>query len=88
MAVSGLAGPGKYLAADGRQLSNGTNTYANRDYYYGEIEAHKMDSNLVYAATESGLLKSGDGGINWTLLPELEPHNSPNERPYYRCAGH
>jgi photosystem II stability/assembly factor-like uncharacterized protein len=62
---------------------NGTNTYANRDYYYGEIEAHKMDSNLVYAATESGLLKSGDGGINWMLLPELNRNNSPNERPYY-----
>lgn len=62
---------------------NGTNTYANRDYYYGEIEAHKMDSNLVYAATEAGLLKSDDGGINWTLLPELNRNNSPDERPYY-----
>ncbi|HVI43641.1 MAG TPA: LamG-like jellyroll fold domain-containing protein [Chitinophaga sp.] len=62
---------------------NGTNTYANRDYYYGEIEAHKLDSSLVFAATEAGLLKSTDGGINWTLLPQLNRNASPTERPYY-----
>ncbi|WP_143307448.1 LamG-like jellyroll fold domain-containing protein [Chitinophaga vietnamensis] len=64
-------------------FANGTNTYANRDYYYGEIEAHKLDSTLVFAATEAGLLKSTNSGITWTLLPQLNRNTSATERPYF-----
>jgi photosystem II stability/assembly factor-like uncharacterized protein len=64
-------------------FANGTNTYANRDYYYGEIEAHKLNNNLVFAATEAGLLKSTNSGINWSLSPILNRNNSLNNRPYY-----
>lgn len=73
---------GTWQLTDG-SFANGTNTYANRDYYYGEIEAHKLNSDLVYSATEAGLLKSTDGGINWTLLPQLNRNASPTERPYF-----
>jgi Concanavalin A-like lectin/glucanases superfamily/PKD domain len=65
------------------EYPNGTNTYANQDYYYGEIEANKTNSNLVFAATEAGLLKSSNGGSNWSLSPQLNRSVSPNERPYY-----
>ncbi|WP_346320341.1 LamG-like jellyroll fold domain-containing protein [Chitinophaga sp. YIM B06452] len=73
---------GTWQLTDG-SFANGTNTYANRDYYYGEIEAHKLNSDLVFSATEAGLLKSADGGINWTLLPQLNRNSSPTERPYF-----
>ncbi|MGN7722445.1 LamG-like jellyroll fold domain-containing protein [Chitinophaga sp. 22620] len=73
---------GTWQLTDG-SFANGTNTYANRDYYYGEIEAHKLNSDLVFSATEAGLLKSADGGINWALLPQLNRNASPNERPYF-----
>jgi photosystem II stability/assembly factor-like uncharacterized protein len=62
---------------------NGTNTYANRDYYYGEIEANKLNSNLVYAATEAGLLKSSTGGDAWTLCPQLNRTATATLRPYF-----
>ena len=62
---------------------NGTNTYANRDYYYGEIEANKNNSSLVYAATEAGLLKSTTGGDAWTLCPQLNRTATANLRPYF-----
>ncbi len=62
---------------------NGTNTYANRDYYYGEIEANKLNNNLIYAATETGLLKSTTGGDTWTLCPQLNRTVNPNLRPYF-----
>ena len=64
-------------------FSNGTNTYANRDCYYGEIEAHKLNSSLVLAATEAGLLKSDNSGISWTLCPQLNRNVSASNRPYY-----
>jgi photosystem II stability/assembly factor-like uncharacterized protein len=62
---------------------NGTNTYANRDYYYGEIEANKLNSSLIYAATEAGLLKSINGGDAWTLCPQLNRAANANLRPYF-----
>lgn len=65
------------------EFPNGTNTYANRDYYYGEIEANKLNSNLVYAATEAGLLKSINGGDSWTLCPQLNRTIDVNTRPYF-----
>lgn len=64
-------------------FANGTNTYANRDYYYGEIKASNIDSSLVFAATEAGLLKSVNSGINWSLCPTLNRGSSPGNRPYY-----
>jgi len=64
-------------------FANGTNTYANRDYYYGEIKAHALNSSLVFAATEAGLLKSTNSGVNWTLCPTLNRNTTPGSRPYY-----
>jgi photosystem II stability/assembly factor-like uncharacterized protein len=65
------------------EFPNGTNQYANRDYYYGEIEANKLNSNLVYCATEAGLLKSTTGGDTWTLCPQLNRTADANNRPYF-----
>ena len=65
------------------EFGNGTNTYANRDYYYGEIEASSIDNNLVYAATESGLLKSTNGGEGWLMCAELNRNIDPTKRPYF-----
>ncbi|MFT5819603.1 MAG: hypothetical protein ACI8ZM_000828 [Crocinitomix sp.] len=65
------------------EYGNGTNTYANRDYYYGEIEASILDDALIYAATESGLLKSINGGDDWDLCPELNRDVDPSKRPYF-----
>jgi len=64
-------------------FANGTNTYANRDYYYGQIKANPLNSNQVFAATEAGLLKSVNGGVNWTLCTTLNRGSSPDNRPYY-----
>jgi photosystem II stability/assembly factor-like uncharacterized protein len=64
-------------------FANGTNTYANRDYYYGDIEASSITPSLVYAATEAGLLKSTNSGMDWTLCPQLNRIDNPNTRPYY-----
>jgi hypothetical protein len=64
-------------------FSNGTNGYANRDYYYGEIEASKVDSSIIYAATEAGLLKSINSGVSWTMCPQLNRSATSTLRPYY-----
>lgn len=64
-------------------IPNGTNTYANRDLYYGEIEASAVDNSLVYAATEYALLKSVDSGNNWSICPQLNREASGNTRSYY-----
>lgn len=65
------------------EFSNGTNTYANRDYYYGDIEASKVDSALIFAATEAGLLKSINSGTTWTLCPQLNRNSDASLRPYF-----
>ena len=65
------------------EFANGTNTYANRDYYYGEIEANKLNSGLVYAATEAGLLKSTTGGDAWAMCPQLNRAATSTLRPYF-----
>ncbi|PTM11418.1 MAG: hypothetical protein DA408_13480 [Bacteroidetes bacterium] len=65
------------------EFANGTNTYANRDYYYGDIEASQLNPDLVFAATEAGLLKSADGGQHWAMCPQLNRTAQPNTRPYY-----
>lgn len=62
---------------------NGTNTYANRDYYYGDIEASAQNPQLIYAATEAGLLKSINAGISWSYCNELNRTVSPDIRPYF-----
>lgn len=67
---------------------NGTNTYANRDYYYGDIEAARQNPQLVYAATEAGVLKSIDGGSNWTYCNELNRTVNPTARPYFLAVAH
>ncbi|MCZ8284600.1 MAG: hypothetical protein O9353_04010, partial [Bacteroidia bacterium] len=64
------------------EFDNGTNTYANRDYYYGEIEASSLDQQLVFAATEAGLLKSTNGGMDWSMCPQLN-RTAGTSRPYY-----
>ena len=64
-------------------FANGTNTYANRDYYYGDIEASSLNTSVVFAATEAGLLKSENGGIDWSMSPQLNRIDNPNTRPYY-----
>lgn len=65
------------------EFPNGKNTYANRDVYYGEIEVSKTDANLVYAATEAGLLKSVNGGDSWSLMPDLNYTTRSTERAYF-----
>ncbi|WP_276500655.1 CBM96 family carbohydrate-binding protein [Terrimonas pollutisoli] len=67
---------------------NGTNTYANRDYYYGDFEASSQNAQLVYAATEAGLLKSTDGGNNWAYCNELNRTVNPTTRPYFIAVAH
>lgn len=62
---------------------NGKNTYANRDVYYGEIEVSKTDANLVFAATEAGVLKSTNGGDSWTLVSDLNYVTRSTERSYF-----
>lgn len=64
-------------------IPNGTNTYANRDIYYGEIEASPLDADLIYAATEYGLLKSTNAGQEWNICPELNRDDSGDTRSYY-----
>jgi hypothetical protein len=65
------------------EFPNGKNTYANRDVYYGDIKASKMDANLIYAGTEAGLLKSTNGGDSWTLTPDLNYTTRSTERAYF-----
>lgn len=62
---------------------NGKNTYANRDVYYGEIEVSKTNSDLVFAATEAGVLKSTNGGDNWSLVNDLNYVTRDSERSYF-----
>ena len=65
------------------EFPNGKNTYANRDMYYGEIEAHKTNANLVFSATEAGILKSTNGGDSWVLLNDLNYTTRSTERAYW-----
>ena len=65
------------------EFPNGKNTYANRDVYYGDIKASKMNADLIFAGTEAGLLKSINGGDNWALVPDLNYVNRPAERAYF-----
>ena len=65
------------------EFPNGKNTYANRDVYYGEIEASKINANFVVAATEAGVLKSTNGGENWTLVDSLNYIKKSTDRSYF-----
>ena len=65
------------------EYTNGTNTYANRDYYYGEIEVSASNPVITYAATEAGLLKSENAGEDWSLCEQLNRDTDPLNRPYY-----
>lgn len=67
---------------------NGTNTYANRDYYYGDIEAAKQNPQLVYAATEAGVLKSSNAGSSWVYCNELNRTVNASTRPYFLAVAH
>lgn len=62
---------------------NGKNTYANRDVYYGEIEVSKTNADLVFAATEAGVLKSSNGGDSWSLVNDLNFIFRSTERSYF-----
>jgi PKD repeat protein len=70
------------------EFPNGTNTYANCDYYYGEVEASRTNPQLVYAATEAGLLKSVNGGNNWAYCNELNRTVNTTTRPYFVAVAH
>ncbi|MDZ7934832.1 MAG: LamG-like jellyroll fold domain-containing protein [Emticicia sp.] len=65
------------------EFPNGKNTYANRDVYYGEIEVSKTNADLVFAATDAGVLKSTNGGENWTLVNDLNYITRGSERSYF-----
>lgn len=70
------------------EFPNGTNTYANRDYYYGDIEASRVNPQMVYAATEAGLLKSINGGNNWAYCNQLNRTVNTTTRPYFVAVAH
>jgi PKD repeat protein len=70
------------------EFPNATNTYANRDYYYGDIEAVKQNPQLVYAATEAGVLKSTNAGSSWNYCNELNRTVDPTLRPYFLAVAH
>ena len=65
------------------EFPNGKDTYANRDIYYGEIEAHPLDHDQILAGTEAGLLISTDAGESWTLADSMNYMSLPNERSYF-----
>ncbi len=65
------------------EFPNGTNTYANNDRYYGEIESCASNPSVVYAATEAGLLKSTNSGNDWNYCATLNRTVDVNNRPYY-----
>ncbi len=65
------------------EFANGTNAYANRDHYYGDIESSSITNTIAYAATEAGVLKSTTSGTSWTMCPELNRDDNPGIRPYY-----
>ena len=67
---------------------NGTSTYADRDYYYGDIKASAQNPQLVYAATEAGLLKSTTGGDSWSYCNQLNRTVTPTLRPYFVAVAH
>jgi photosystem II stability/assembly factor-like uncharacterized protein len=67
---------------DGR-YKNGTNTYANRDMYYGDIEVHPANPNRILAATHTGVLMSNNAGETWTLLDSMNQADKPGERTYF-----
>ena len=69
------------------EFPNGKNTYANRDVYYGEIEVSKTNLNLVFAATEAGVLKSTNGGDSWNLVNDLNYVSKSNERAYFLATA-
>lgn len=74
---------GQTWALTDAQFPNGTNTYANRDYYYGKIEASPANPALVYAATETGVLKSTNFGQTWSLCPTVNRTVDATKRPWF-----
>lgn len=65
------------------EFPNGKNTYANRDVYYGDIKASNVNSSLIFAATEAGVLKSTNGGDSWVLVNDLNYVTRSTERSYF-----
>jgi photosystem II stability/assembly factor-like uncharacterized protein len=68
------------------EFPNGKNTYANRDMYYGEIEAHPSNANRIMACTEAGLLISNNGGESWTMDGTLNHMNISGTRSYFLAS--
>lgn len=65
------------------EFPNGKDTYANRDIYYGEIEAHPLDHNQILVGSEAGLMISTDAGETWTLADSMNYMSLPDERAYF-----
>jgi len=64
-------------------FKNGTNEYANRDMYYGDIEVHPANTNRILAGTHAGVLISTNAGESWTLADSLNQDDKPGERAYF-----
>lgn len=65
------------------EYPNGKNGYANRDIYYGTINAHPLDANQIVAGSEAGMLISTDAGDNWELANTMNTMDTPGTRAYY-----
>jgi hypothetical protein len=89
--ISGQSYGGLWTSQDGgltwkltdAQFSNGTNEYANRDMYYGDIEVHPAQATRILAATHAGLLISNNSGETWTMADSMNQIKKPGERTYF-----
>lgn len=57
------------------QMSNDSNTL-NRPFYYGNIEAHPTDADIVYSLA-GRFVMSEDGGATWTRI--VPPHDDNHD---------
>lgn len=64
-------------------FKNGTNEYANRDMYYGDIEVHPANANRILVGSHAGVLISINAGESWTLADSLNQDDKPGERSYF-----
>ena len=62
------SGGGFIMSADGGATWRFSEDNLIRDVPVFNLAVDSLDANVVYAATETGLLKSADGGLNWAVV--------------------